>query len=303
MNIFDISYEPIERVETSSWEEVLHLMETARYPIIFTGLNEDLAFLNSWDLDYLKKMNTEVPVQKPEADGVNYFIRYERTPMAEVVERIRRGDGIYIGAKQITGAKGVRTDIDGLGSLSDAMTIPKWIDKNRIRNANFWLGAGNNNTLLHYDAWDSVLLLGQGKKEFIVFPSSESPRMFQYSALNFKSLVDGRVLHSRIRPLDIQKRYQSAFKQAKGQSGTVHAGEVMFVPGGFWHFVQSTGTNIAVNFFIHTKDRAIHWHEPLRTYWLKDNITLWPVRWYWKSKYRAARVFRHFFPKKPAQQG
>lgn len=297
MKIYDLDLKPIERVEASSAEEIARLMETARRPLIFAGAKHDLEFLRSWDLDFLAKMDTKVPVQKPEADGVNYFINYEQMPMSEVVERIRQGDGVYIGAKKITGPKGVRSDVDGLGGLADKMLMPKWIDVSRIHNANFWLGAGNNNTLLHYDAWDSVLLLGMGEKEFVVFPDTESPRMFQYSAFNFKALVEGRVLHSKIKPLNIQKPYQKEFSKAKGFRGTVKPGEVMFVPAGFWHFVESTGTNIAINFFIHTKNRRLHLREPLRTFWIKDNITLWPVRWYWKLKAKAAKTYRHFFPK------
>lgn len=297
MNIYDLELGQIERVEVSSWEEVAELMNTARRPLIFTGLKKDLEFLSSWDLDFLSKMTSKVPVQKPEADGVNYFIRYESIPMTEVVERIRRGDGVYIGAKKITGPKGVRTDVDGLGELAEEMVLPKWIDKERIHNANFWLGAGNNNTLLHYDAWDSVLMLGMGEKEFIVFPNTETPRMYQYSAFDFKSMTEGRVLHSKIRPLNVQEKFQKEFRKARGARGKIYAGDVMFVPAGFWHFVESTGTNVAINFFIHAKDPSVHLQEPLRTFWIKDNITLWPVRWYWKLKARAAKIYRHFFPK------
>ncbi len=56
--------------------------------------------------------------------------------------------------------------------------MPEWIDMSRIHNTNFWLGAGNNNTLLYYDAWDSVLMPGMGEKEFVALPDTESPRMF-----------------------------------------------------------------------------------------------------------------------------
>jgi len=297
VNIYDLELGQIERVDTSSIEEASRLMETARRPLIFTGLGNDLEFLRSWDLDFLSKMDSKVPVQKPEADGVNYFINYEDMPMSEVVDRVKRGDGVYIGAKQITGPKGVRSDKDGLGELAEKMIIPKWIDTSRIHNANFWLGAGSNNTLLHYDAWDSVLMLGMGQKEFVVLPDDESSRMYQYGAFDFKALTEGRVLHSKIKPLNVQKRYQKNFSKAKGCRGVINAGEVMFVPAGFWHFVESTGTNVAINFFIHVKDRKLHLREPLRTFWIKDNVTLWPVRWYWNLKAKAARLYRSVFPK------
>ncbi len=297
MRIFDLDLAAIERVETSSAEEVARLLETARRPLVFSGLKDDLGFLQSWDLDFLSEMNTSVPVQKPEADGVNYFIEYEPMPMSDVVDRINKDESVYIGAKKITGSRGVRSDADGLGDLADKMRIPEWIDTSRIYSANFWLGAGNNNTLLHYDAWDTILMLAMGEKEFVVFPDTESSRMHQFSAFDFKALADGRVLHSKIKPLGVQEQFQEGIHKAKGYKGTIGPGDVVFVPAGFWHSVKSKGTNVAVNFFIHTKNRSRHLREPLRTYWIKDNITLWPVRWYWKTKALAARTYRHFFPK------
>ena len=298
MNIYDLDFGEIERVDASEAGDVAELINSKRAPLIFTGLGSDLKFLDEWNLDFLKEMSTEVPIQRPEGDGVNYFIRHERIPMSAVVEAIRNGESMYIGAQKITGKRGLRSDIHGLGQLAETMRIPEWIDKKRIYNGNFWLGAGNNKTLLHYDAWDSILLLGQGEKEFFVFSNEESPRMHQYSAFNFKALVDGRVLHSKIRPMDVQEEYREEFSKLKGLKGTVHAGEVMFVPAGFWHYVESKGINVAVNFFIHTTHRSLHFKEPLRTFWIKDNITVPPVAFYKKFKAGLAKLHR-FVAEKP----
>jgi len=299
MDIHDLGLDlaPIERVDTSDPEAVAQLLNTARKPLIFSGLANDLEFLKEWDFDYLGQLKTKAPIQRPERDGVNYFIQHEFVPMSEVVAAIKNGDSIYIGARKITGPKGKRFDKDGLGDLADSLNIPNWIDKQRIFNANFWLGAGENNTLLHYDAWDSIQLIGMGEKDFIVFPSDESPRMHQYSAFDFKALAEARVLHSKIRPLSIQPEYIEALSKAKGFRGKVHAGEVIFLPAGFWHFVKSTGTNVAVNFFVHTKNRRLHFREPLRTFWVKDKITLWPVRLYKKAKAGLAKMRRYISPR------
>lgn len=298
MNIYDLKLKPIERIVVTSSEEALRLMSGARKPMIISGLTDDFEFIRNWDLDFFSKMEAEVPVQRPEADGVNYFINYLPMAMREVVDRIRAGDDIYIGAKKIMGARGERSDSDGLGELASKIKLPLWIDKQRLHSANLWIGAGNNNTLLHYDAWDSILMLSQGEKEFVVLPETETARVHQYSAFDFKSLVEGRVLHSKIKPLNVQEAYQEEFSKVEGFRGKITGGDLMFVPAGFWHFVESAGLNVAVNFFVHVEDRRLHLREPLRTFWIKDNITLWPVRWYWKLKEKAAKTFRFFFPKR-----
>lgn len=298
MDIHDVVTRPILRVENPTLAQVDQLIREASQPVIFSGLNEHLGFIKHWNLDFLAGIQSSVPVQKPESDGVNYFIDYFDMPMATFIDRIKAGENLYIGARKITSAGGRRTNQHGLGSLTSHLKVPPWIDRERISTTNLWVGAGNNRTLLHYDPWHSFLLLGQGEKRFTVFPDTESHRMFQFSAFNFKALYQGKVLHSKIRPLDIQRRYWRHFKDATGFSGELKAGEMMFIPAGYWHYVESFGVNIGLNFFVHSEDESIKTHEPIKTYQLKDRYTLQPIRWYMSLKAKVFGLIRQVFPKK-----
>jgi hypothetical protein len=296
MTIYDIETQAIERIEGVSRDQVAGFMEGAQKPLIFSGLDEDFAFLREWNLDFFSSIEAEVPVQKPESDGVNYFYKYFKLSLADFVERIRGGENLYLGARQILKDGGVTSNRDGLASLEPQFVVPPWVDRSRIYSANLWIGAGDNRTLLHYDPWDGVLMLGSGKKEFVLLPRSETSKVYPYGALDYKSLIQRKVLHSKIRPLDVQEKYQAKFSKAKGYRGTISAGEMIFIPAGFWHFVNSTEINIGVNFFIHFKDRRLLWQEPIRSYWIKDNITLAPIRWYYVLKRRTGRLIRLFYP-------
>jgi hypothetical protein len=206
---------------------------------------------------------------------------------------------LYIGARQILGSGGKRSDLHGLGALAEKFVIPPWVDRERIQSANLWAGAGDNHTLLHFDPWDGVLMLGQGYKRFILIPDTQTSKLQAYSALDFPALLKGKVLHSKISPLNVQKRYQKNFSKVEGvMQGDLNPGEMIFIPVGFWHYVESSGQNIGVNFFIHFKDRKLNWSEPMRTYWIKDNITLWPTRYYKRIRAAVVRQVRKRFPKK-----
>jgi len=249
-------------------------------------------------LDFFSHIHTKVPIQKPEKDGVNYFYKYFNLPLSEFSQRIKAGENLYIGARKISKAGGERTDEHGLGELVNTLKIPAWLEPERISSTNLWAGAGNNQTLLHYDPWDSILLLGQGEKMFLVYPDSESHRIPQYSPLDYKALYQGKVLHSKVRPRNVQQAYQAKLSKVEGFKGTINAGEVMFIPAGFWHYVESTGVNIGINFFAHFTDRSLQFSEPLRAYWIKDNITLWPVRWFMNLRFKVFSAIRRVFPKK-----
>ena len=298
MNINDLNAEPIKRIECASPDEVKNLLLKSRRPLIFSGLDSDFGFLQEWDLDFFSRLDSMVPVQKPGPDGVNYFINYKNTHISEFIKKIKNGANLYIGAREIMKAKGERSDKDGLGELAAKLKIPSWIDKVNIYSSNLWVGAGSNHTLLHYDPWNSILMVAKGKKEFVVIPHTDTHKLFPYSALNFKALTEGRVLHSKISPLNVQKRFQSSFSTAKAFSGEISAGEMIYIPAGYWHYVKSSDINIGINFFIHVRDQNLHKEEPLRTYWIKDNITLIPVRLYWKWKSVIFKSIRFFFPKK-----
>ena len=88
MDIYDLKVKPIERIESASQDEVRKLVSDARRPLIFSGLESDFEFLQQWNLDFFETLDSMVPVQEPEPDGVNYFIKYNRIPIKEFVSRI-----------------------------------------------------------------------------------------------------------------------------------------------------------------------------------------------------------------------
>jgi hypothetical protein len=299
MKIHDLPTQPIERIAKPTGQQVADIVAGARRPVIFTDLGEDFRFLRDWTLDFFEQFEEKVPAQKPEADGVNYFVKYFRIPMSDFARRLKAGENLYIGAREIMTQGGVRSDKDGLGQFCDRIKLPSWIDPARIYSSNLWAGAGNNRTLLHYDPWDGVLAIGSGTKDFILFPSSETSKMAQVGSLDFGKLGGGSVLHSKIRPLDVQPEYQQKFATARGgYRGTISAGDVIYIPAGFWHYVESYGVNIGLNFFLHFKDKSLNFKEPLRSYWIKDNITLWPIRWYQAARAFAGNVYHLFVPRK-----
>lgn len=298
MKIHDLPFENIERIDPDTVDDIGALMSAARKPMIFEGLASKSEFLNKWDLERFGKMQSSVPVQQPETDGVNYFFKYFAMPMSEFVAKLKAGANLYIGAREILGDGGVPSKKDGLVSLADELELPEWVKREKVRSANLWIGAGNNKTLLHYDPWNSIQMLRNGQKEFFVFPDTATKSVYPFSMFNFRALYLGKVLHSKIRPLTVQKRYQKRFKELKGQRGIVNSGDVIFVPAGFWHYVESEGQNVGVNFFVHIDDQKLHWQEPLRTFWIKDRIMLWPVRWAYRLKYNAFQLLRKVFPKR-----
>lgn len=126
---------------------------------------------------------------------------------------------------------------------------------------------------------------------------SQADRTDRNGALYFISLYLGKVIHSKIYPRNMKKRYQVKSSKAEGFRGTITAGEMVFVPAGFWHYVKSSDLNIGINFLFISKIAVFTAPSPLRSFWIKDNITLWPVRMIWKWNVWLFRTIRYFIPK------
>ena len=298
MNIHDLKLDPIERVACVTSDQVRAYIRGKRRPLIFSGLDAHFKFLRTWDLERLARIESLVSAQRPAPDGVNYFTKYTKMPLSEACQRLERGEDLYIGARKILGNCAVRFDRDGLGELHSDVVLPPWLDRTRIASANLWLGAGGNRTLLHFDPWDGYLMLGGGKKTFVVLPPEESPKVFANHPLDYKALLRGELLDSRIRPLNVQEEYEARFRSVKGFKGSIDAGEMMYIPAGFWHYVESSGANVGINFFVHADDQQLFLREPLLTWWIKTRVTMWPIRTYRKAELIAGTCFRSVFPRR-----
>jgi hypothetical protein len=117
---------------------------------------------------------------------------------------------------------------------------------------NLWLNTGGGVvTQLHFDPTDNLLAVVKGMKSFFLFPPSEEANMYRCSNTEFDkgecidtgepgwhvSAVDMHVLtNASLLPTKYPK-----LRAARGLHGQLRAGEVLFIPRGWWHLIASYG--------------------------------------------------------------
>mmetsp|Transcript_31949 Transcript_31949/g.51865 ORF Transcript_31949/g.51865 Transcript_31949/m.51865 type:complete len:341 (-) Transcript_31949:108-1130(-) len=104
---------------------------------------------------------------------------------------------------------------------------------------NVWLGPSGTTTPLHYDRYHNFLCQVLGEKKITMFaPNSSSYLHPCKPPLNNTSQVD---------PYS-PGRYSDVLKQPHWEV-TLHPGEMLYIPPGWWHHVQSKSASASVNFW------------------------------------------------------
>lgn len=127
-----------------------------------------------------------------------------------------------------------------------------------LQQVNMWLNLEECSSSLHYDAMHNLMVVLSGQKEIYLFPPSE---------INFNSYpaYSQSTNHSRMCREDIARHIsllerQEASKTVSGMHTRYHqstqyhrflleAGDVLFIPEGWWHYVTSSKCTFALNYW------------------------------------------------------
>lgn len=202
--------------------------DTAR-PVILRGLTDGWRAVGSWTFDRLAQEHgaARVPVLADFDTG-----RFEEMTFADYARRTRAGETLHF---------------SGTGLL---VAIPElWAEVARpplVRGlledqpATFFSRAGVR-TPLHYDLCHNLYVQLTGRKRFVLFAPHERRHLRARSRLfrdYWRSPVD----------VDALDRDRTAHRAAPFEA-VLAPGDTLFIPGGWWHAVQTLEESVAMAFF------------------------------------------------------
>jgi hypothetical protein len=129
----------------------------------------------------------------------------------------------------------------------------------RIAEVNLWMDSGDNKTGLHFDPSDNIFMLLEGIKDWYLVEKKNTNYMY----LDQKSAIYG---HASLVNPDLLK--YPLVQKAEITKITIHAGQALFIPAGYWHEVLSFQKNKAVNMWM-TIPFLRKLTAPLRHYYMK----------------------------------
>jgi hypothetical protein len=134
-----------------------------------------------------------------------------------------------------------QANIEVFPGLADSMPLQSLLPSGR-RVVNVWIGSRTRSGL-HYDPMDNYLLQLYGEKQAILAAPSDRKGLYPFADNVSKSRIDPEIPDVEAFPL---------VKDVTFFTATLNAGELLYIPRGWWHFLRAPAQSITVNI----------WHDP-----------------------------------------
>jgi len=257
----------IPRVHAPSPESFRRLHELPRLPVVITGALDGRAATRTWSFEHLATHgDVAVTVRVSRRGEAQLFdgnpgaaFEFRELPLRAALAGLSEPNG-EVWYVQHCDLRAVPVLHDEVGPLVYASRAARTESK-------LWVcGAGTKNPL-HWDTHHAALAQMAGEKRFVLFPPEDSPKLASFTH---------RTLW-RTTGLDLSAVDRSRFPRvddASAWSCTVQPGEVLFVPYGWWHYMECDAPTISVtwwwppSFSAHVRDSL---RERLST-WVKRGL-------------------------------
>ncbi|XP_011079921.1 uncharacterized protein LOC105163313 [Sesamum indicum] len=148
--------------------------------------------------------------------------------------------------------------------LREDIETPAFLEGKILASVNLWMNNARSRSSTHYDPHHNLLCIISGCKQVVLWPPSACPYLYPLPLYGEASN------HSAI-PLenpnfDLYPRAKSIDEYS--QKVTLHAGDALFIPEGWFHQVDSGDLTIAVNFWWRS-DMMSHMLEHMDAYYLR----------------------------------
>jgi lysine-specific demethylase 8 len=254
-------------VPTLDWHPALPWKKLLlkRQPLVIRGYVATWPARERWTLDYLEKKagDTTINATVLGRDGITDLDygppgtpNLKALPFHDVVAQIKAqvGRGAREGDLYVAQGGNIFGNQARLAALADDVRIPDF--GLPLQSMNLWLGAGGNTTYLHFDAAFNMLSMIEGEKRLVLISPEQTKRVYPIFG------ADALGSATNLRRPDYARFPE--LERATYREVHLRPGDSLLIPPGMWHYVVSSGLNVAVNFWCNVN--LLEWvrNRPMR---------------------------------------
>ncbi|MEW6736809.1 MAG: cupin-like domain-containing protein, partial [Acidobacteriota bacterium] len=240
MSLDNITVRPIDGLTQQIFERDFML---PGLPVIITGAISEWKALSLWTPEYLReKVGTKrITLACSKTRSFNYDINgasYDRKEVDfnEAVSLLcgEQPAPIYFYLMQ-------QSIVKIFPELSNDISVPALINRDKISSINLWFSSAGNITPLHWDLANNFLVQIYGRKRLVLFDPMQTNLLYPHpleSASPHLSYVD-------LNNPDYEKFPK--LRMARGITGIIKPGDIVYLPPYWWHHVISETVGISVN--------------------------------------------------------
>ena len=215
-------------------------------PVVVRDAMADWGALGKWGPEHFVKLyggrslevgcnNRALYGRLKEARGQNVIRDSEKLECEEAMRKIlssESGRSYYLQQQSIP---------DLFPELMPDLRVPPWIPQEHLADVNLWFGSGGNVTPLHYDFSNNFLAQVTGVKHLILIAPEHFHRCYPNESAN--------LFHLSL--MDLENPDYDHFPEFKDVPlihATIRAGDLLYMPPFWWHFVTLEEPSISVNY-------------------------------------------------------
>jgi lysine-specific demethylase 8 len=249
----------VKRIEPTSAEEFQREYVSRGEPVILSGIAQGWPAFPLMNPGIIKQMFGPVTVQVRDSDDeLNYFF-------GQASKRaMKLGD--YIDAISSSPQPGCRPPYLGnipfdhpetrqyFQRLKAALTFPDYFPNQVYGELRLWMGAAGQRSTIHNDNYHNLNAQLYGSKRFLLFAPDQHAHIYA-APLNetcWASPVDPESPDYARYPL---------FQNAEAYEAVLEAGDMLYIPIFWWHYVVALDLSISVSRF-HYLAETRYWKQP-----------------------------------------
>ena len=213
-------------------------------PVIVRGGVRDWPPSYKWTPEYLKAMCGTRRVKIGVSTNGDYREYAERLNVGVEPEIAfaKAIDGIFAPANAEQKCRIHQESLDKWGALNEESPPIRYVLRKVIAK-NIWMGSTGNVTKAHYDMEDNINVQLRGRKEIILFPSTQLDQLYPRSAWEYMSNF------SRVEVATPDLSRYPRFSSATPLRAILEPGDFIYIPIYWWHQFHTLEASLNVNFF------------------------------------------------------
>jgi lysine-specific demethylase 8 len=250
----------IRRIEPPSPEEFQRDYVSRGEPVILSGIARQWPAFSLMKPGVLKQMFGEVVVPVRESDDeLNYFF-------GQAAGKSTMKLGEYIDAISGPSRAGHARPYLGnipfdhpqtrqhLQRLKGALPFPNYFPNQIYGDLRIWIGAEGQRSTIHNDNYHNLNAQLYGRKRYLLFAPEQHPQLYT-------ALVNETCWASPVDPERPDYAQYPMFEDAEGCEAVLEAGDMIYIPLFWWHYVVALDLSISVSRFSYLAETK-YWTQP-----------------------------------------